>query len=47
MLMGGIIPRILLYVQYVKGKENVIVNAFSKRKHANTISIIRGGLMEE
>jgi len=34
-------------ILYVKGKENVIADVLFRRKQANAISIIRGGIVEE
>lgn len=33
-------------IQYVKGKENVIVNALSKRKWANAMLVVKGELVD-
>lgn len=34
-------------VKYIKGKENVVVDALSKRPLANVISYIKNSLMDE
>jgi hypothetical protein len=34
-------------IQHVKGKENVVVDALSRKNWANAISNVRGGLMDE
>ncbi len=34
-------------IQYVKGKENVIVNALSKRKWANAMLVVKGELIDD
>ncbi len=39
--------RIFFDIQYVKGKENVIVNALSKRKWANAMLVVKGELIDD